>query len=156
MIQHDLTHWPLVITVSRGLMTNAEHVQFLADWTGWLDRGERFALLRVFADDGALQHPEGKAEHAKAAKAWLKANSESIRSQIVGMATLVPPAHMEQASQMNAEKLFGVPAQAFGNADLAMDWLTDRLAVSDLPVSIDEAAARERLLEHLSGPRPSV
>lgn len=124
MIHHDLSHWPLILSVARGPMTLAEHDAFLAEWNRWLDRGERFATLRVFADGAALAHPEGAAREAKA---WLQANAGRVRAQVIAMATIVPAAHLEQVSRMNAEKLFGVPAQAFGGIDDALEWL-DKVA----------------------------
>jgi len=123
MIHHDLGHWPLVLTVAHGPVTRADYIGLLNEWNGWLDRGERFATLRVFADGEALAHPEGAARDARA---WLQANAGRIRAQVVGMATSVPAEHLERMRRMNAEQLFGVPAQVFGDIDAALgflDWL---------------------------------
>ncbi|MBS0220171.1 MAG: hypothetical protein JSR91_05455 [Proteobacteria bacterium] len=149
MICHDLSQWPLVLTVARGAMTVEDHAAFLAEWTRWLDRGERFATLRWFVDSEALAHPEGA---GPAAKVWLQANAARLRAQVLGMATIVPPESLERVGRMNAEKLFGVPARSFGDFDQALRWMADALfAPNDLP--LDQAAVRISL-PLMASPRP--
>ncbi len=120
MIRHDLTQWPLVLSVARGGASPEEQLAFLSDWTSWLDRDEPFATLRVFADVDALKRPEGS---AKEAKAWLQSNAARIKRLVIGMATVVPTQALEEMSRMNAEKLFGVPAQMFDDVNEATMWL---------------------------------
>lgn len=120
MIRHDLTHWPLVLTVARGAMTPAEHRGLLAEWNRWLDRGERFATLRVFADGDALVRPDGAARDAGA---WLQANAARMRAQVLGMATVVPAGQLGCVGRMKAAKLSGVPAEAFRNISPALNFL---------------------------------
>ncbi|MFT3721854.1 hypothetical protein [Pseudorhodoferax sp.] len=151
MIRHDLSHWPLVLSVARGPSTLAEHDAFLAEWNHWLDRGERFATLRVFADAAALAHPDGA---ARGAKAWLQANAGRLQAQVTAMATVVPPEQLAPVRRMNAEKLFGVPAQAFGGIDDALDWL-ERVAAPASTWRRDAAAERLRRILGENRPHPS-
>jgi hypothetical protein len=67
-------------------------------------------------------HPDSAACDAKA---WLQANSERMRRQVLGMATIVPAEHLERVNRMNAEKLFGVPAKSFGTIDGALTWMAE-------------------------------
>lgn len=125
MIKNDLTHWPLVLTQAQGAATLDDNVLFLNTWADWLDRGEPFATFRIFADMDALSRPDGG---AKAAKAWLQENADRIKQLIIGMATVIPEEAMEQHGKMDAEKLFGVPARTFSNANDAMIWILSLMA----------------------------
>lgn len=124
MIHHELSQWPLVISVSAGLQTLEDMRAFTDDWNRWLDRGEPFASLRVFADADALVHPEGSAQSAKQ---WLQERGADIRSHMMGMASVVPADQYEKMRKMNVEKLFGVPASTFADADDALVWLGERV-----------------------------
>jgi hypothetical protein len=138
MIHHELSQWPLVISVSSGLQTLESMHAFTDDWNRWLDRGERFASLRVFADADALVHPEGSAQSAKQ---WLQARGADIRRHMIGMASVVPADQYEKIRKMNVEKLFGVSASTFADADDALVWLGERVMVpGGLP--FDLAAVR--------------
>lgn len=140
MIQHTVAHWPLVLSTVRGPMTLEEQLAFFAEWTSWFDRGGNFATLRVFVNADSLTRPQGG---GKEAKVWLKANSERLKAQVVGMATVVPPAHFEEMSRMNAEKLFGVPARTFEDPHKAISWLGSLLI--DRHVDLDLRAAEKSL-----------
>lgn len=65
------------------------------------------------------------------------------------MATVVPPARFDEMSRINAEKLFGVPAQTFADIEQPLDWIAARLAdkgikaVEGFCEKIDEAMAKE-------------
>lgn len=138
MIRHELSQWPLVISVSSGLQTLESMQAFTQDWNGWLDRGQPFASLRVFADADALVHPEGS---AKSAKQWLQERGGDIRRHMMGMASVVPADQYEKIRKMNVEKLFGVPASTFADTDDALAWLSERvMAPRGLP--FDLAAVR--------------
>ncbi|SEJ29363.1 MULTISPECIES: hypothetical protein [unclassified Variovorax] len=138
MIHHELGQWPLVISVSSGLQTLEAMQAFTEDWNRWLDRGEPFASLRVFADADALVHPEGSAQGARQ---WLQARGADIRRHMMGMASVVPAEQYEKIRKMNVEKLFGVPASTFADADDALVWLGERvMAPRGLP--FDLAAVR--------------
>lgn len=141
MIRHNLSQWPLVLSVMHGAMTRDEQIGFFSEWTGWLDRGEPFATLRVFSDAASLERPEGG---AKEAKAWLQANAERVKSLVMGMATVVPAESFEEVSRMNAEKLFGVPAMSFDDATAAIAWVRDSV-LAPRQFSVDVRAARQFL-----------
>jgi hypothetical protein len=141
MIRHDLSHWPLVLTIARGAPTLGDQTLFLTEWSHWLDRNERFATVRLFLDADALAHPEGGAREAKT---WLRENAVRIRHLVLGMATIVPAAEFERMSRMDAEKLFGTPAQIFREIDGALVWLDEVLRPNE--IAIDLAAVRASLV----------
>lgn len=122
MIRHDLTHWPLVVSQARGVATLADQLDVLAQWTCWLDRGERFVTLRAFTDDDAHLRPRGGAQEIKA---WLWENGGRLRRLVAGMATVVLPGHYERMSRIDAERLFGVPARLFTDIGAALDWIEE-------------------------------
>lgn len=142
MIHHNLAHWPLALSAVRGSLTLEEQLAFLAEWTAWLDRGEHFATLRVFVDADSMTRPQGG---GKEAKAWLQANGERLKAQVLGMATVVPPAQFEEMSRMNAEKLFGVPARTFNDSREAIKWLGSLLI--DRHVDFDLSGVEKSLEE---------
>ncbi|MEJ2623554.1 MAG: hypothetical protein P8Z80_03140 [Pseudolabrys sp.] len=140
MIRHNLAHWPLVLSAVRGSLTQEDQLAFFAEWAAWFDRGGSFATLRVFVDADSLTRPQGG---GKEAKAWLQANAERLKTQVLGMATVVPPIHFEEMSRMNAEKLFGVPARTFEDPHKAISWLNSLLI--DRYVDFDLRAAEKSL-----------
>lgn len=138
MVRHELSQWPLVISVSAGLQTLESMQAFTEDWNRWLDRGEPFVSLRVFADADALVHPEGSAQRAKQ---WLQARGADIRRHMMGMASVVPADQFEKISKMNVEKLFGIPASTFARTDEALAWLRERV-MAPRGLVLDAAAVR--------------
>lgn len=130
MLKNDLSHWPLLITVASGPATQREYEGFFAQWAEWLQQGEPFATLRLFMDDDSLLHPPGSAQHAKQ---WLQHWGASIRESVTGMATVVPEALYPKVSKMNAEKLFGVPAQTFADIPASLAWLETQVFKRPLP-----------------------
>jgi len=120
MMRNDLTHWPLVLTVAIGQSSLREHEAFLAAWTSWLDRGEPFAVLRTFASQDALVHPDGG---ARMAKQWMQDNGERIRQTVAALVSVVPATEYERMRKMNVEKLFGVPGAVFSSSSEALAWL---------------------------------
>lgn len=141
MIHHELSQWPLVISVSAGLQTIKAMQAFTDDWNRWLDRGEPFASLRVFADADALIHPEGSAQNAKQ---WLQERGADIRRNMMGMASVVPADQYEKMRKMNVEKLFGVPASIFADTDDALVWLGERV-MAPRGLSFDLPAVRSAI-----------
>ncbi|MGG4603188.1 hypothetical protein ACLPHM_00195 [Paenalcaligenes sp. Me131] len=132
MLKNDLSHWPLVITVASGPASTEEYEAFFAQWAEWLQQDQRFATLRVFMDEGSLTHPEGSAQQSKL---WLQQWGASIREKMMGMATVVPEAQYPKLSKMNAEKLFGVPAQTFADTPASIAWLEQQVFQQHLPKS---------------------
>jgi len=142
-MQHNLDQWPFVVTTTSGRMSLDELRSFFEAWNEWLDRGEPFVSIRRFVDEEALEHPEGGARETKA---WFQQNAKRIREQVLGMVTIVPESAFEQASRMDAEKLFGVPAGTFSNVEAALHWLEERV-VAPRGLAFDRYAIRERLLD---------
>ncbi len=60
------------------------------------------------------------------------------------MVNIVPESVYEQASRMDAEKLFRVPAGTFSNVDAALHWLEDRV-IRPNQLDFDRAAIRDKL-----------
>jgi hypothetical protein len=125
MITNDLSHWPLVLTESKGRVTLDEQILFLETWAGWLDRGEPFATFRIFADMQALERPDGG---VKAAKTWLQKNAARIKRLVIGIATVIPEDGMKKHGKLDAEKLFGVPARTFITANDGLVWIISLMA----------------------------
>jgi len=149
-MQHDLSHWPLVITVAAKSSTLTEMEAFLQTWEQWLAGGELFAMLRVFTHSESLTHPPGS---PPLAKQWLQQQGEAIRQQVMGMATVVPLVDYERLRKMNAEKLFGVPAATFADVPAALRWMKERVyAPRDLML---DAAAISATIETLVNPQSS-
>lgn len=146
MIRHDLSHWPLVITVASGRSTLDDMLAFTAEWNHWLDECDAFATLRIFTDAAALEHPEGSAQNAKK---WLQEKGDAIRAQVMGMAMVVPPAEYERVRKMNVEKLFGVPAATFQDLPSALAWL--QTTVFEPRDRTLDAAAATAAVEALAG-----
>jgi len=122
MTHHDLTHWPLVITMERGPASLDDTRALFEAWNGWLARGEPFAILRIFTDSELPLPAPGAAQLFKP---WLQQQGAAIRQQVIGMATVVPDSALERVRKMNAEKLFGVPAASFAEIPAALDWLRE-------------------------------
>lgn len=130
MLKTDLSHWPLVITVASGPASMEEYDVLFAQWAKWLQQDEHFATLRIFLDDDSLVHPPGSAQQSKQ---WLQQWGASIREKVTGMATVVPEALYPKQSKMNAEKLFGVPAQTFADIPSSLAWLEQHVFQQPLP-----------------------
>jgi len=92
-----------------------------------------FAFLGAFGNKEAtikrLNMPVGNKSDIDGAaqlfKPWLQQQGADIRQQVIGMATVVPTSALERVLEMNAEKLFGVPATSFVEIPAALDWLRD-------------------------------
>lgn len=152
MIHHDLSHWPLVVSVSSGLATLDDMNAFTAEWNRWLARDVPFATLRVFADADALIHPEGSAQNAKK---WLQEQGAAIRRQVIGMVNVVPSAEYERMRKMNVEKLFGVPALTAQDMPSAIAWLRDQV-FAPRGLHLDEAAVLATVAAATTAAKPSL
>jgi hypothetical protein len=148
MIHHDLTHWPLAITVARGPMTRDDHAALRAEWTLWLDRGERFAILMVLSDGDALTPDLATAREAAI---WRHAEAPRIQRQLLATARVVPPEHFEHARRTFESTLPSVPHDTFVHVPSALAFLDWFIGPLDEPcwnqaavsASIAAALARE-------------
>ena len=125
MMKHDLSCWPLVLSFSQGAPSLDDLQQYSFAWTEWFERGERFAVLRILLDHRAQEHPPGG---ALARKTWLSSHGDRLKAQVVGLATVAPAEGLEHMNKIKADRLFGVPAQAFGGVNEALAWVLPLLA----------------------------
>lgn len=144
MIQNDLSLWPLVLSIARGVPTYEELRSFSTDWERWLDRGERFATLRIYMDAAAHTYPEGGAQEKKR---WFQANGERLKSRVIAIASVVPADILSKVQRIDAEKLFGVPVRTFAQIDPAIGWVGAHFAEQGLRVDPENIeAALKRLM----------
>jgi len=146
MLQYDLSFWPLVLTASRGQPSLQELEDYADAWSGWLARGERFAILQVLFDEAAHSHPPGG---AKVGKNWLTNHREPFSAQVLGMATVAPADLAQKMNKMKTDRLYGnVPKRAFTGVDAALDWLLPLLAagVGDGGLGADTDALKAQVL----------
>jgi len=120
MMQHTLSCWPLVLSFASGTPDLQTLRDYSSAWTRWLDRGERFATLRILLDSEAYSHPPGAAQ---ARKRWFAANADALKQQVLGMATVAPGDVVDKLNKIKTDRLFGVPTQAFTTVDAALNWL---------------------------------
>lgn len=139
MIKHDLTHWPLVVTVLRGVPTLEDQQDLFSMMDAALDRGEFFATLRVYADEDALARPQGSGQESKA---WFQNNGERLKSLVLGMATVMPANRVEERNKVGTQKMTGSPAMAFGDVAQAVDWLASEV-FAPKGIQIDSAAINQ-------------
>lgn len=140
MMEHEISCWPLALSVSQGAPSLDDLHGYSAAWNAWLDRQQRFATLRVLLDSAAHVHPPGGARERKD---WLAANGARLQAQVIGMATVAPADVVAQMNRVKTERLFGVPAQAFDSLDAALAWLLPLLEQA-IP-GHDGAAVRQRV-----------
>lgn len=138
---HDTEQWPYVVTFAKGPSTIEDVRAFIDSWNRWLDDGKPFIAIRYFLDEASLLHPEGAPREIKQ---WFQQNAECIRNQVMAMVSIVPESVYEEASRMDAEKLFRVPAGTFSNVDAALHWLEERV-VRPNQLAFDRAAIRAKL-----------
>jgi len=124
VIRHDLSHWPLVISMGQGNSSLTEVETFHQEWNRWLAREEPFATLRLFVDMDSTVQPPGASVFVKQ---WLQIHSEAVRANVMGMAMVVCASEYPRFAKRNAEKLFGVPAAVFDELPAALDWLHERV-----------------------------
>lgn len=150
---YDASCWPLAMTFSSGSPRLEDMLDDAANWSAWLGRGERFAILRVLLDRDAYAHPPGAAQ---ARKSWLAEHGDLIRKQMLGMALVLPEDVLGQAQRMQAERLFGVPAQAFCSVEDAIAWLrplmTQNFGITNCETAWIRALERsQQMIASLSG-----
>lgn len=120
MMKHDLSCWPLVLSVSQGMPSLEDLQGYSAAWSAWLDSGEQFATLRILLDSEAHEHPPGGARERKT---WFSAHGDRLKAQVIGMATVAPADVVQHMNKIKTDRLFGVPARAFDAVEDAFAWL---------------------------------
>lgn len=139
MMKHDLSCWPLVLSVGRGRPSLAELHDYATAWNAWLERGQRFAMLRILLDSQAHGYPPGG---AGIRKAWFGANRQRFESQVAGMASVAPGDVLARIDRLASQQPLTVPARAFAEADAAIAWLLPLLAPGRRDNALETRALR--------------
>ncbi|WP_156469138.1 hypothetical protein [Cephaloticoccus primus] len=124
MMQHDLSCWPLVLSVSAGKPSLTDLHDYSAAWTAWLDRGEPFVMLRILQDSAANSHPPGGSREGQN---WFKAETERFSSLTLALAAAAPPEVVLKKNRIKGGMQRGVPTRAFEQVEDALDWLLPHL-----------------------------
>lgn len=122
MTQHDVSQWPLVVSIIDSQTLTEDLREVAARWRDWLSWNEPFAALQIFSgsDEGLL------AERDRVLGWWLDAQRRAIRRNIVGLASVIPCAHYEKMPHMGTHELFGIPTATFASISTALCWLEAR------------------------------
>jgi len=128
MITNDLTHFPLVISVFESAPTIEQQKAFFDEWAPWFEMQQKFATLRIYKNENALQRPDGSGQEIKQ---WMQNNLENIQQSVVAMANVLP----ETAENRRGSKSqLGIPNDNFIQVEEAVDWLLDHLAAADIHI----------------------
>ncbi|HAV5025349.1 TPA: hypothetical protein JIY97_00580 [Acinetobacter baumannii] len=121
MIKHDLTHFPLIISIIEDKPTLEEQKQFFQEWMKWFEKDEPFVTLRIYKNIGALVQPEGSREQSKN---WFIENIELIRNKVIAMATVVP---LDIEKRHQNKPNIGIQTEIFIDQKAAVEWLLSQL-----------------------------
>ncbi len=122
MTQHDVSQWPLVVSIIDSHTLAEDLREVAARWRDWLSWNEPFAALQIFSG-----HDEGQlAERDRVLSWWLDAQRRSIRRNVIGLASVIPCAHFEKMPHMETHPLFGIPTATFASISTALVWLEAR------------------------------
>ncbi|MBL8272057.1 hypothetical protein [Steroidobacter sp.] len=122
MTQHDVSQWPLVVSVIDGCKKAEDLRDVAARWQDWLSWNEPFAALQIFpAGDNALL-----SDRDRWLSWWLEGQRRAIRRNVIGLASVIPGVHYDKMPQMSIHKVFGVPSATFGSVNTALRWLEAR------------------------------
>ncbi|HEY0687015.1 MAG TPA: hypothetical protein VGD45_32025 [Steroidobacter sp.] len=122
MTQHDVSQWPLVVSIIDGRRKAEDLRDVAARWRDWLSWNEPFAALQIFpGGDTALL-----AERDRWLHWWLDGQRRAIRCNVMGLASVIPGAYYEKMPQISTHSLLGVPAATFGSVSTALCWLEAR------------------------------
>lgn len=122
MTQHDVSQWPLVVSIIDSQTLNEDLREVAARWRDWLSWNEPFAALQIFSacDEGMLT------ERDRVLSWWLDAQRRSIRRNVVALASVIPCAHFDKVPHMGTHELFGIPSATFASISTALVWLEAR------------------------------
>lgn len=122
MTQHDVSQWPLVVSIIDGRTKSEDLRDVAAKWRDWLSWNEPFAALQIFpSGDPALL-----ADRDRWLSWWLDGHRRSIRNNVLGLASVIASDRYERMPEMGTHKLFGVPAATFSSIGTALCWLEAR------------------------------
>jgi hypothetical protein len=122
MTRHDVSQWPLVVSIIDSRTKEADLRDVAARWRDWLSWDEPFAALQIFpGGDSTLL-----AERDRWLSWWLDGQRRAIRSNVMGLASVIPGSCYEKVPQMGAHSIFGIPAATFASLHTALSWLEAR------------------------------
>jgi len=142
MMQHNLSCWPLVLSISSGRPSLGDLQSYSSSWTEWLNRKERFATLRILLDSSAYGHPPGGAQERKQ---WFSTNGVRLKEQVLGMATVAPADVVRKMNKIKSNHFLGVSNRAFVSLETALDWLLPQLAAGT--ANIDDHVLKIRVID---------
>ena len=105
MTQHDVSQWPLVVSIIDSNTLTEDLREVAGRWRDWLSWNEPFAALQIFnaCDEGML------VERDRVLGWWLDAQRRQIRRNVVALASVIPGAHYEKMPHMGTHEFFGIP-----------------------------------------------
>lgn len=125
MTQHDVSQWPLVVSVIDGGKKAEDLRDVAARWQDWLSWNEPFAALQIFPTGD----PTLLADRDRWLSWWLDGQRRAIRHNVIGLASVIPGPHYAKMPQMSIHKVFGVPSATFSSVNTALRWLEARAFV---------------------------
>ncbi|MFE0019911.1 hypothetical protein [Amycolatopsis sp. NPDC059021] len=123
-LEVDEGDWPLVRLRYRGALTAADVTCFQSALTGYLDRGECFAVV-------VAESPRGRADRgtAKRQMAWLEDERDRLAELHAGMAVVADDDELAAARRSaKARDLSPYPMRLFARLGEAESWAWRRLA----------------------------
>ncbi|SAI39769.1 Uncharacterised protein [Bordetella ansorpii] len=146
MTLHELENLPLAISVARHPRTAGERAGAWMPATQWPTGGERLAVLHVLAGgDQAIGEPE---DALRDIKTWLQAYAVQAGRQILCIAIVAPPAHVDRMMGADAEHLLGMPAEVFADVPSALAFMGWFIAPAE-DAAWDAAAIQTRVQQAL-------
>jgi hypothetical protein len=127
-IQLDDSHWPLLILRMKGLATESQFEEYLAQLEALLRRGERYVSI---SDATWLGVPPAYQRHRQAA--WSHQHEAALREQVLGHASIITSPFVRlSVSLLLHLKPLPHPHIAVVDMPTALHWVTRRLELSGL------------------------
>ncbi len=128
MIHSDAHDWPLAVSTSREDASTHAIAQLMAQWTRWLDRGERFAILHLMTDA-----PTDSPANAVLAQVrdWMQEHAPDVRRNLLGLALVVPRGCPDDLRPVNTDPSQWPPTEVCGNMRSALNFLCWLIAPAD-------------------------
>ncbi|HEX8439803.1 STAS/SEC14 domain-containing protein [Archangium sp.] len=119
----DDSRWPLLQLRLPGTLSSQGHETCLADFNGYLGRGEKFALLVDLARVGLVPLDQRWRQVE-----WFSEHELTLRQLLLGTALVVTsPVVRLSISAMLYFKPLPIPLATFAHLGAAEDWASDRI-----------------------------
>jgi hypothetical protein len=119
----DDSHWPLLLLRLPGTLSSQGHEACLADFTRYLGRGEKFALLVDLARVGLVPLDQRWRQVE-----WFSEHELTLRQLLLGTAVVVTaPVVRLSISAILYFKPLPLPLATFTHLNAAEAWATDRI-----------------------------